>query len=84
MYFVLPAEECQSRCTRLKERYSREKKQQQETTTGSKASRRKTFEFFENIHFLETICEKKKVRLTYYYQDITMANKSFCEKNKYI
>ncbi|XP_011684318.1 PREDICTED: transcription factor Adf-1-like, partial [Wasmannia auropunctata] len=53
--------ECQTRWTRLRERYTREKKQkQEESTTGSGASRRKTFEFFDNMKFLEPFIKKRR------------------------
>nr|XP_012234939.1 PREDICTED: uncharacterized protein LOC105679468 [Linepithema humile] len=54
-------DECQSRWTRLRERYTREKKQrQEETTTGSGASKRKTFEFFNNMQFLDPFVKKRR------------------------
>jgi len=61
MSFSLLADECQSRWTRLRERYAREKKQkQEETTTGSGASKRKSFEFFENMQFLERFVKRRR------------------------
>lgn len=60
MILNMTAEECQSRWVRLRERYTREKKQRQsETTTGSGASKRKTFEFFENMTFLEPFVKRR-------------------------
>ncbi|XP_029675951.1 uncharacterized protein LOC115243262 isoform X2 [Formica exsecta] len=57
----MTVEECQSRWMQLRERYSREKKQQQqETTTGSGASKRKTFEFFDNMQFLERFVKRRR------------------------
>ncbi|XP_029171627.1 uncharacterized protein LOC114940988 [Nylanderia fulva] len=57
----MTADECQSRWTRLRERYTREKKQrQEETTTGSGASKRKTFEFFNNMQFLDPFVKKRR------------------------
>ncbi|KYN09318.1 PREDICTED: uncharacterized protein LOC108769865 [Trachymyrmex cornetzi] len=54
-------DECHTRWTRLRERYSREKKQkQEETTTGSGVSKRKTFEFFDNMHFLDPFVKKRR------------------------
>lgn len=60
MLFLLQVEDCQCRWMRLRERYSREKKQQEETTTGSGASKRKTFEFFDNMQFLERFVKRRK------------------------
>ncbi|XP_029162393.1 transcription factor Adf-1-like [Nylanderia fulva] len=57
----MTVEECQTRWIRLRERYSREKKQQQEeTTTGSGVSKRKTFEFFDNMQFLERFVKRRR------------------------
>ncbi|XP_067206640.1 uncharacterized protein [Linepithema humile] len=57
----MTVDECQSRWTRLRERYTREKKQrQEETTTGSGASKRKTFEFFNNMQFLDPFVKKRR------------------------
>nr|XP_012232165.1 PREDICTED: uncharacterized protein LOC105677862 [Linepithema humile] len=57
----MTVDECQSRWTRLRERYTREKKQrQEETTTGSEASKRKTFEFFNNMQFLDPFVKKRR------------------------
>jgi len=54
-------DECQTRWTRLRERYTREKKQrQEETTTGSAVLKRKTFEFFDNMQFLEPFIKKRR------------------------
>nr|XP_012216318.1 PREDICTED: transcription factor Adf-1-like isoform X2 [Linepithema humile] len=61
----MTVDECQSRWTRLRERYTREKKQrQEETTTGSGASKRKTFEFFNNMQFLDPFVKKRSSPLT--------------------
>ncbi|XP_067207838.1 uncharacterized protein [Linepithema humile] len=57
----MTVDECQSRWTRLRERYTREKIQrQEETTTGSGASKRKTFEFFNNMQFLDPFVKKRR------------------------
>ncbi|XP_050447813.1 LOW QUALITY PROTEIN: uncharacterized protein LOC126849726 [Cataglyphis hispanica] len=69
----MTVEDCQCRWMRLRERYSREKKQQQEkTTTGSGASKRKTFEFFDNMQFLERFVKRRKTMTNIY----NMQNKS--------
>ncbi|XP_067209312.1 uncharacterized protein [Linepithema humile] len=60
----MTVDECQSRWTRLRERYTREKKQrQEETTTGSGASKRKTFEFFNNMQFLDPFVKKRRTMI---------------------
>ncbi|XP_067204903.1 uncharacterized protein [Linepithema humile] len=57
----MKADECQSRWTRLRERYTREKKlKQEETTTGSGASKRRSFEFFETMQFLEPFIKRRR------------------------
>ncbi|XP_050447991.1 transcription factor Adf-1-like [Cataglyphis hispanica] len=68
----MTVEDCQSRWMRLRERYSREKKQQEETTTGSGASKRKTFEFFDNMQFLKRFVKRRKTMTNIY----KMKNKS--------
>ncbi|XP_025265101.1 transcription factor Adf-1-like [Camponotus floridanus] len=63
----MTAHECQSRWTRLRERYAREKKQkQEETTTGSGASKRKSFEFFENMQILERFVKRRRTIFNMY------------------
>ncbi|XP_025158755.1 transcription factor Adf-1-like isoform X2 [Harpegnathos saltator] len=57
----MTTDECQSRWKRLRERYTRERKQrQEETTTGSLACKRKTFEFFNNMQFLERFVKRRR------------------------
>ncbi|KYN00641.1 Transcription factor Adf-1 [Cyphomyrmex costatus] len=57
----MKVDECHTRWTRLRERYSREKKQrQEETTTGSEVSKRKAFEFFDNMQFLDPFVKKRR------------------------
>ncbi|KYN15939.1 Transcription factor Adf-1 [Trachymyrmex cornetzi] len=57
----MKVDECHTRWTRLRERYSREKKQkQEETTTGSGVSKRKTYEFFDNMQFLDPFVKKRR------------------------
>lgn len=47
----------------MRERYTREKKQrQEETTTGSGVAKRKIFEFFENMQFLEPFVKRRRYR----------------------
>ncbi|XP_029162901.1 transcription factor Adf-1-like [Nylanderia fulva] len=56
-------EECQSRWTRLRERYTREKNREAESTTGSRAVKRKPFEFYENMQFLERFIKRRRRKL---------------------
>ncbi|XP_032685190.1 uncharacterized protein LOC116850697 isoform X2 [Odontomachus brunneus] len=57
----MTVDECQSRWTRLRERYTREKKQrQEETSSGSGLSKRKAFEFFKNMSFLEPFVKRRR------------------------
>lgn len=61
--FLLIVDDCQSRWTRLRERYAREKKQkQEESRTGSGASKRKAFEFFEAMQFLEPFVKRRRYK----------------------
>ncbi|XP_025265448.1 uncharacterized protein LOC105248602 [Camponotus floridanus] len=72
----MTADECQSRWTRLRERYAREKKQkQEETTTGSGASKRKSFEFFENMQFLERFVKRRRTISNVYKKNIPPSTK---------
>nr|XP_012217816.1 PREDICTED: transcription factor Adf-1-like isoform X4 [Linepithema humile] len=74
----MTVDECQSRWTRLRERYTREKKQrQEETTTGSGASKRKTFEFFNNMQFLDPFVKKRSNEK----ENLSLANVATLQQN---
>nr|XP_012217098.1 PREDICTED: transcription factor Adf-1-like isoform X3 [Linepithema humile] len=79
----MTVDECQSRWTRLRERYTREKKQrQEETTTGSGASKRKTFEFFNNMQFLDPFVKKRRnFNFSNEKENLSLANVATLQQN---
>ncbi|KAL6418799.1 hypothetical protein ACFW04_014239 [Cataglyphis niger] len=51
---------CCNRWTRLKESFSKEKKRQNETTSGSGAFKRRGFVYFESMKFIDKFVKTRK------------------------
>lgn len=63
--------ECQSRWTRLRERYSKKRREIEfESRSGSGLSQRKGFAFYENMKFLNS--HVKRRRYMYYTENTIM------------
>ncbi|XP_039305574.1 uncharacterized protein LOC120357860, partial [Solenopsis invicta] len=60
-YLKLPITDCQNRCQRLREKFSREKKRRElETRSGSGAYTRPTFLLYNNMKFLDSFVKSRK------------------------
>lgn len=62
--------ECQSRWTRLRERYSKERREIEFESSGSGLSQRKGFAFYKNMKFLNSHVQRR--RYMYYTENTIM------------